>query len=133
MTTTPLEQHRDANADASALAAIRERIAASGVEYLYYQGVTITGRVIGKVVPARHLLRNAERGVQLHRTAAADLQATRDGLLLGGGVEAAEHQQAGVLAVQWHPEDQAATCPYDQALFDDLVARARAGAPSSAL
>lgn len=90
MTTTPLEQHRDANADASALAALRERIAASGVEYVYYQGVTITGRVIGKVVPARHLLRNAERGVQLHRTAAADLQATRDGLLLGGGVEAAE-------------------------------------------
>jgi hypothetical protein len=29
MTTTPLEQHRDANADASALAAIRERIEAS--------------------------------------------------------------------------------------------------------
>ena len=28
MTTTPLEQHRDANADASALAAVRERIEA---------------------------------------------------------------------------------------------------------
>ena len=90
MTATPLEQHRDTNADPGLLAAIRERIAASGVEYVYYQGVTITGRVIGKVLPARHLLRNAERGVQLHRTAAADLQATRDGLLLGGGVEAAE-------------------------------------------
>jgi hypothetical protein len=70
MTSTPLEQHRDANADASALAAIKERIEASSVEYVYHQGVTITGRVIGKVVPARHLLRNAERGVQLHRTAA---------------------------------------------------------------
>jgi hypothetical protein len=32
MTTTPLEQHRDANADASALAAISARIEASGVE-----------------------------------------------------------------------------------------------------
>ena len=61
-----------------------------GVEYIYYQGVTITGRVIGKVVPARHLARNAEKGVQLHRTAAADLQTTREGQLLGGGVEAAE-------------------------------------------
>lgn len=90
MTSTPLEQHREANSDAGALAAIRERIEASGVEFIYYQGVTITGRVIGKVVPARHLPRNADKGVQLHRTAAADLQTTRDGQLLGGGVEAAE-------------------------------------------
>ncbi len=41
-----------------------------------------------------------------------------------GCVEAVEHRTAGILAVQWHPEDQAATRPYDQALFDDLVARA---------
>jgi putative glutamine amidotransferase len=39
-----------------------------------------------------------------------------------GCVEAVEHGVAGVLAVQWHPEDQAGPC--DQALFDDLVARA---------
>jgi glutamine synthetase len=90
MTGTPLERHREANADAGALAAIRERIEASGAEYLYYQGVTISGRVIGKVVPARHLLGNAERGVQLHLSAAADLQTTREGRLLGGGAEAPE-------------------------------------------
>jgi len=40
MTATPLEQHRDTSADASALAAIRERIAVSGAEYVYYQGLT---------------------------------------------------------------------------------------------
>ena len=90
MTRTPLDQHREANSDAGALAAVRERAEASGVEFIYYQGVTISGRVIGKVVPARHLARNADKGVQLHRTAAADLQTTRDGQLLGGGVEAAE-------------------------------------------
>jgi putative glutamine amidotransferase len=39
-----------------------------------------------------------------------------------GCVEAVEHGAAGVLGVQWHPEDQAGPC--DQALFDDLVARA---------
>ncbi len=44
-----------------------------------------------------------------------------------GCVEAVEHRQAGVLAVQWHPEDQAAAGEHDQALFDDLVARAREG------
>jgi putative glutamine amidotransferase len=41
-----------------------------------------------------------------------------------GCVEAVEHTAAGILAVQWHPEDQAATRPCDQALFDDLTARA---------
>ena len=44
-----------------------------------------------------------------------------------GCVEAVEHGAAGVLAVQWHPEDQAGPC--DQALFDDLVARARERVP----
>jgi putative glutamine amidotransferase len=45
-----------------------------------------------------------------------------------GCLEAIEHISAGILAVQWHPEDQAATRDYDQALFDDLLVRARDGA-----
>lgn len=45
-----------------------------------------------------------------------------------GCLEAIEHTGAGILAVQWHPEDQAATHGYDQALFDDLAARAMDGA-----
>ncbi len=107
MTATPLDRHREANADAAALAAISDKIDAAGVEYLYYQGVTVTGRVIGKVVPARHLARNADKGVQLHRTAAADLQATRGGELLGGGVEAAEFTMLPDL-------DTFAVLPWDQ-------------------
>jgi putative glutamine amidotransferase len=49
-----------------------------------------------------------------------------------GCVEAVEHSQAGVLAVQWHPEDQAVSRGHDQALFDDLVTRARDGALTAA-
>ncbi|MFE9093100.1 glutamine synthetase family protein [Streptomyces sp. NPDC007264] len=94
ITTTPaataLDRHRERNTDQAALDAIRKRIDEAGVQYLYYQAVTITGRVVGKVVPARHLARNAERGVQLHRTAVSDLQTDRAGNLLGGGAEAAE-------------------------------------------
>jgi putative glutamine amidotransferase len=45
-----------------------------------------------------------------------------------GCVEAVEHATSGILAVQWHPEDQAASRGYDQALFDDVVERSRAGA-----
>jgi putative glutamine amidotransferase len=48
-----------------------------------------------------------------------------------GYVEAIEHTSAGILAVQWHPEDQAATRGYDQAIFDDLLVRARDGAAAS--
>jgi putative glutamine amidotransferase len=47
-----------------------------------------------------------------------------------GIVEAVELDDAGddrfVLAVQWHPEDTAPNDPAQQALFDALVARARA-------
>jgi glutamine synthetase len=90
MTITALDAHRDANSAAGALDAVTAAIEAAGVEYIYYQGVTSSGRLIGKVVPSVHLRRNAEKGVQLHRTVVADLQSTRAGQLLGGGVEAAE-------------------------------------------
>ncbi|MDN5382548.1 glutamine synthetase family protein [Streptomyces sp. LB8] len=87
---TALDQHRERNADQEVLETLRKRIADAGVEYLYYQSVTVTGRVVGKVVPAEQLTRNAEKGVQMHRTVMADFQVTRDGTLLGGGAEAAE-------------------------------------------
>jgi len=87
---SPLEAHRARNADPDVLARIESEIADNGVEFIYYQCVTLTGRVIAKVVPARHLRRNAQRGILLHRTAITDLQSTRDGELLGGGASAAE-------------------------------------------
>lgn len=91
MTTSALDQHRHENASSPHLTAALETIREHGVEYVYYQSVTITGRVVGKVMPARHLERTAVKGVQQHRTAAANLQSTREGLLLGGGVHAAEY------------------------------------------
>lgn len=88
------------------------------------------------------------RGSRLHQLAGADTitvsSAHHQAIdRLGGGlravgcapdgcVEAVEDRQAGVLAVQWHPEDQAGAHGYDQALFGDLVARARAGAVAAA-
>ena len=91
MTTSPLDQHRQHNAASPDLAAALQTIKDQGVEYVYYQTVSITGRVLGKVMPARHLERVAVKGVQQHRTAVANLQTTRGGVLLGGGVNAAEY------------------------------------------
>jgi glutamine synthetase len=91
MTTSALDQHRQENAGSPHLAAALAAIKEHGVEHIYYQSVTITGRVVGKVMPARHLERTAVKGVQQHRTAVANLQTTREGVLLGGGVNAAEY------------------------------------------
>jgi putative glutamine amidotransferase len=44
-----------------------------------------------------------------------------------GLVEAIERQDGWMVGVQWHPERTAAQDPSQQALFDALVARARAG------
>ncbi|GAA4083395.1 MULTISPECIES: glutamine synthetase family protein [Actinomadura] len=87
---TPLDEHRERNADEAAVREIVGQIQQTGVEFVYYQTVSLTGRVLGKVVPARHLHRNLERGVNMHRTAVADLQVTREGALLGGGTQAPE-------------------------------------------
>lgn len=89
-TTTALDEHKERNTDDGAARDLAARVEQSGVEFIYYQTVSLTGRVVGKVVPARHLRRNLENGVNLHRTAMSDLQVDRFGALLGGGTEAPE-------------------------------------------
>ena len=69
MSTTPLDTHRQANATSPDLEAALTAIAERGVEFVYFQAITITGRVFGKVVPARHFERLATKGVQQHQTA----------------------------------------------------------------
>ena len=91
MSTTPLDLHRQANATSPDLSVALATIADRGVELVYFQAVTITGRVVGKVVPARHFERLAVKGVQQHQTAIANLQGTRAGVLLAGGVNAPEY------------------------------------------
>jgi glutamine synthetase len=89
--STELDHHRERNTDKSAAEAIQARITEAGVEYVYYQAVTLSGRVVGKVAPVRHLLRDIENGVQQYRALLADLYTTEDGRLLGGGYEATEY------------------------------------------
>ena len=87
-TASAIDHQREANAAAEAdlVAAVRE----SGVEYLYYQFVTVTGRVLAKVVPARHLARNLQKGVQFHGSAVTDLASDRHGGLVASGPDAEE-------------------------------------------
>ncbi|TGD84883.1 glutamine synthetase [Mycolicibacterium sp. CH28] len=91
MVSTPLDLHRQANATSADLAAALSTISERGVQFVYFQAITITGRVVGKVAPAAHFERLAVKGVQQHQTAIANLQGTREGTLLAGGVNAPEY------------------------------------------
>ena len=69
---------------------VREKINALGVDYLYLQFVSVTGRVCGKGIPADHWEAIAERGFQLVYGATVNLFLNRHGEYLGYGPEAAE-------------------------------------------
>ncbi|NNG78493.1 glutamine synthetase [Brevibacterium luteolum] len=85
-----LDRHAEANSDPAVLAEIEEIIRANGVEYIYYQLPTLGSRVVAKVVPAVHFRKTFRSGVFQHRTSMTDLQTTRTGALIGGGVGAQE-------------------------------------------
>ncbi|WP_420159504.1 glutamine synthetase family protein [Nocardiopsis sp. CNT-189] len=85
-----LGEHRKLNADSALVKEIEERVRESGVEYVHYQTVTISGRVVGKTVPARHLRRGLEEGVRMIRLVLADMRTDRSGNPIGGGVNATE-------------------------------------------
>lgn len=99
--TGPLQRARDL---------VRDR----GVEVVHYCLVSVNGRVLTKAVPARHPDRNAERGVQFHATAVADLTTDRHGRLLGGGAAAPEltalPELDTLVPLPWDPEVALVQC-----------------------
>ncbi|CAL9369578.1 Glutamate--methylamine ligase [Nocardiopsis dassonvillei] len=85
-----LDEHRKLNTEFTAVEELEKRIGESGVEHIHYQTATVSGRVVGKTVPVRHLKRSLETGVQLIRTVLADLRTDGAGIPLGGGENARE-------------------------------------------
>ena len=69
---------------------VRKKIDALGIEYLYLQFVSITGRIMGKGIPADHWENVANGGFQLVYGATVNLFMNRRGEYLGYGPEAAE-------------------------------------------
>jgi len=103
--TDTAEQHQEALVEdrTELLARVRE----SQVEQIYYQFVTLSGRVMAKVVPARHVERNLERGVQFHGSAVTDLVSDRHGNLIASGPDAEEFlalpDPATFMVLPWAP------------------------------
>ena len=70
--------------------AVRRKIDKLGITYIYYQFISVTGRVVGKGIPADHWERTAERGFQLVYGSTANLFIDRYGDYIGYGPEAKE-------------------------------------------
>jgi glutamine synthetase len=72
------------------IAEVARRIEAEGVTYIYYQFVSVTGRIMGKGIPAPHWERIARTGFQLVYGSTANLFIDRKGNYIGYGPEARE-------------------------------------------
>jgi glutamine synthetase len=88
--TTDLETFVAQEGREDAIAEVRKRIDAEGITYVYYQFVSVTGRIMGKGVPAPHWERIARTGFQLVYGATANLFVDREGNYIGYGPEARE-------------------------------------------
>ena len=60
---------------------VRKKIDELGITYIYYQFVSVTGRIVGKGVPADHWESLAEKGFQLVYLSLIHIPSPRDATL----------------------------------------------------
>jgi glutamine synthetase len=87
---TDLEAHVNADGRGELVKQVREKINELGITYVCYQFVSVTGRIVGKGIPADHWERIAERGFQLVYGSTANLFVDRHGDYIGYGPESSE-------------------------------------------
>ena len=87
---TDLERFVEAEGRAERVKEVRQKIDAEGVTYVYYQFASVTGRIMGKGVPAPHWETIAQKGFQLVYGSTANLFVDRHGNYIGYGPEAWE-------------------------------------------
>ena len=87
---------------------VRKKIDELGIEYLYLQFVSVTGKIMGKGIPADHWEQVAKKGFQLVYGATMTLFLNRAGDSLGYGPEAAElvgiPEPETFMQLPWAPE-----------------------------
>ena len=87
---TDLEKYVSRPGRAEAIREVRAKIKALDIRYIYYQFVSVTGRIVGKGIPADHWEQTAARGFQLVYGATANLFVDRHRNYIGYGPEASE-------------------------------------------
>jgi glutamine synthetase len=89
-TLTQLEAYVAQEGRAELVKQVRAKIDELGIKYIYYQFISVTGRIVGKGVPADHWEAIANRGIQLVYGATANLYLDRHRNYIGYGPEASE-------------------------------------------
>ncbi len=89
-TSTDLECHVNARGRKELVKQVRAKINKLGITYIYFQFVSVTGRIVGKGIPADHWERVSEKGFQLVYGSTANLFIDRHGDYIGYGPEASE-------------------------------------------
>ena len=87
---TDLENHLETPGRSDQIKEVRKMIDAQGIEYIYYQFASVTGRIMGKGAPAKHWESMAQKGFQLVYGATANLFVDRHGEYIGYGPESRE-------------------------------------------
>lgn len=88
--STDLELHVNADGRDKLVKQVREKINELGITYIYFQFISVTGRVVGKGIPADHWETVAGKGFQLVYGSTANLYTDRHGQYIGYGPEASE-------------------------------------------
>jgi hypothetical protein len=85
---TDIEEFVEQSGRDAAIKEVRRQIDAEGVTYMYYQFVSVTGRIMGKGIPSKHWETIARKGFQLVYGSTANLFVDRLGNHIGYGPEA---------------------------------------------
>ena len=86
----PVDEYVEAPGRDKLVKEVRRKLDELGVTYVYYQFVSVTGRIVGKGIPADHWERTAAKGFQLVYGSTANLFIDRHGQYIGYGPEASE-------------------------------------------
>ena len=62
---TDLEKHVNQPGRAKLVKKVREKINELGITYIYYQFISVTGRVVGKGIPADHWGKNRRKRLSI--------------------------------------------------------------------
>ena len=85
-----IEEHVRAEGRDELVRQVRGKIDELGISYIYYQFISVTGRIVGKGIPADHWENIAQRGFQLVYGSTANLFVDRHGEYIGYGPESSE-------------------------------------------
>jgi glutamine synthetase len=81
--TKDVDAYAHAPGRAELIAAVREKLDALEIDFIYYQYISITGRVMGKAAPAAHWEAMAMKGIQTWYGGLTNVLPNRAGSLLG--------------------------------------------------